>query len=88
MIEHTLSNNFHEIRDAIRALCAEFPDEYFRQVDEQRESLAADAMLAVVDVKITGVDRQLSPAGWIVLEEFSQVNAFDVGVMSAQFLPG
>jgi hypothetical protein len=45
-------------------------------------------MLAVVDVKITGVDRQLSPAGWIVLEEFSQVNAFDVGVMSAQFLPG
>jgi len=56
------------------------------QVDEQRESLAADAMLAVVDVKITGVDRQLSPAGWIVLEEFSQVNAFDVGVMSARYM--
>src|SRR5256885_9838353 len=36
MIEHTLSNNFPEIRDAIRALCAEFPDEYFRKVDEQR----------------------------------------------------
>ena len=36
MIEQTLSNNFHEIRDAIRALCAEFPDEYFRKVDEQR----------------------------------------------------
>ena len=33
---------FHEtdahqdIRDAIRALCAQFPDEYFRKVDEQR----------------------------------------------------
>jgi hypothetical protein len=27
MIEHTSSNNHHEIRDAIRALCAEFPDE-------------------------------------------------------------
>ena len=25
-----------EIRDAIRALCAEFPPEYFREVDEQR----------------------------------------------------
>ncbi|MDH0847383.1 MULTISPECIES: acyl-CoA dehydrogenase family protein [Delftia] len=36
MIEQTLSNNFPEIRDAIRALCAEFPDEYFRKIDEQR----------------------------------------------------
>jgi acyl-CoA dehydrogenase len=25
-----------EIRDAIRALCAEFPSEYFRDVDERR----------------------------------------------------
>ncbi len=25
-----------EIRDAIRALCAQYPDEYFRKVDEQR----------------------------------------------------
>ena len=36
MIEHTSSNHHHEIRDAIRALCAEFPDEYFRKIDEQR----------------------------------------------------
>ena len=36
MIQHTGSNNHHEIRDAIRALCAEFPDEYFRKVDESR----------------------------------------------------
>ncbi|EED69929.1 acyl-CoA dehydrogenase family protein [Comamonas testosteroni] len=36
MIEYTSSNNHHEIRDAIRALCAEFPDEYFRKIDEQR----------------------------------------------------
>ncbi|NIF84510.1 acyl-CoA dehydrogenase [Comamonas sp. Tr-654] len=36
MIEHTSSSNHHEIRDAIRALCAEFPDEYFRKIDEQR----------------------------------------------------
>ncbi|HLW13415.1 MAG TPA: acyl-CoA dehydrogenase family protein, partial [Casimicrobiaceae bacterium] len=25
-----------EIRDAIRALCAQYPDEYFRKVDSQR----------------------------------------------------
>ena len=36
MIQNTGSNNHHEIRDAIRALCAEFPDEYFRKVDESR----------------------------------------------------
>ena len=31
MIELTQSNNHHEIRDAIRDLCAAFPDEYFRK---------------------------------------------------------
>ena len=36
MIELTQSNNHHEIRDAIRDLCAAFPDEYFRKVDEER----------------------------------------------------
>ncbi|WP_022981571.1 acyl-CoA dehydrogenase family protein [Ideonella sp. B508-1] len=29
-------DKFQDIRDAVRALCAEFPDEYFRRVDEQR----------------------------------------------------
>ncbi len=28
---------FHDIRDAVRALCAGFPDEYFRRVDAARE---------------------------------------------------
>ncbi|WP_159911190.1 acyl-CoA dehydrogenase family protein [Pantoea sp. 18069] len=36
MIEQTSSNNFHDIRDAVRALCAEFPDAYFRKIDEER----------------------------------------------------
>lgn len=30
------TDKFQEIRDAVRALCAEFPDEYFRKIDEQR----------------------------------------------------
>jgi acyl-CoA dehydrogenase len=30
------TDRFQDIRDAIRALCAQFPDEYFRKVDEQK----------------------------------------------------
>ena len=30
------SDEFQDIRDAVRALCAEFPDEYHRKVDEAR----------------------------------------------------
>ena len=29
-------NNYQEIREAVRALCAEFPAEYHRQIDEER----------------------------------------------------
>jgi acyl-CoA dehydrogenase len=30
------SQDHQEIRDAVRALCAQYPDEYFRKIDEQR----------------------------------------------------
>jgi acyl-CoA dehydrogenase len=30
------SDQFQDIRDAVRSLCAEFPDEYHRRVDEER----------------------------------------------------
>lgn len=29
-------NNYQEIREAVRALCAEFPDEYHRKIDEEK----------------------------------------------------
>ncbi|MEG0042254.1 MAG: acyl-CoA dehydrogenase family protein, partial [Massilia sp.] len=29
-------HDFEDIRDALRALCAEFPAEYFRKVDDER----------------------------------------------------
>src|SRR5438034_4059385 len=32
----TTTDKYHDIRDAVRALCAEFPDEYFRKIDEAR----------------------------------------------------
>lgn len=33
---HTHNDPYQDIRDAVRALCAEFPAEYFRKVDEER----------------------------------------------------
>ncbi|HEX8886862.1 MAG TPA: acyl-CoA dehydrogenase family protein, partial [Noviherbaspirillum sp.] len=33
---HKHNDPYQDIRDAVRALCAEFPAEYFRKVDEQR----------------------------------------------------
>ena len=35
MLQHT-TDEFEDIRDAIRSLCVEFPDEYHRKIDEQR----------------------------------------------------
>lgn len=35
-MQTTAGEGFDEIRDAVRALCAEFPDEYHRKVDEAR----------------------------------------------------
>src|SRR5438876_7654279 len=35
MLKQT-TDSYQDIRDAVRALCAEFPDEYHRKVDEQR----------------------------------------------------
>jgi len=35
-MNHTIEERFADIRDGVRALCANFPDEYFRKVDEAR----------------------------------------------------
>lgn len=32
----TPADKFQDVRDAVRALCAEFPPEYFRRIDQQR----------------------------------------------------
>ncbi len=32
----SVSDNYHDIRDAVRALCAQFPHEYHREVDPER----------------------------------------------------
>ena len=33
---NTQTDKYQDSRDAVRALCAEFPDEYHRKVDEKR----------------------------------------------------
>jgi alkylation response protein AidB-like acyl-CoA dehydrogenase len=33
---HKHNDPYQDIRDAVRALCAEFPADYFRKIDEQR----------------------------------------------------
>ena len=35
-MQTTAGEGFDEIRSAVRALCAEFPAEYHRKIDEQR----------------------------------------------------
>jgi acyl-CoA dehydrogenase len=35
-MKHPTVDAHQEIRDAVRALCTQFPDEYFRKIDEQR----------------------------------------------------
>ncbi len=48
----TLSDNYQDIREAVRDLCSNYPDEYFREIDEQRGYPAA-----FVDA--------LTKAGWL-----------------------
>lgn len=36
MSDHPTNDRYRDIRDAVRDLCRQFPDEYFRKVDEQR----------------------------------------------------
>ena len=53
----TSFDNFPDIRDGVRALCAQFPDEYHRKVDEQRaypeefvEALTREGWLAALKI--------------------------------------
>ena len=79
MIEQTLSNNYPEIRDAIRALCAEFPDEYFRKVDAERAYPAkfvdaltqAGWMAALIPQEYGGSGLGLTEAS-VIMEEINR----------------
>ena len=41
-------DRFHDIRDAVRALCADFPDEYHRDIDARRHAARVKWVVASV----------------------------------------
>jgi acyl-CoA dehydrogenase len=71
--------NFQDIRDAVRALCAEFPDEYHRKVDEQRgypeafvDALTkAGWMAALIPQEYGGSGLSLAEAS-VIMEEINR----------------
>ena len=73
------SDEFQDIRDAVRALCAEFPDEYHRKVDEARgypeefvEALTrAGWMAALIPEEYGGSGLGLTEAS-VIMEEINR----------------
>jgi acyl-CoA dehydrogenase len=71
--------DFQEIRDAVRSLCAEFPDEYHRQIDEERaypeafvEALTkAGWLAALIPQEYGGAGLSLAEAS-VILEEINR----------------
>ncbi|MEO1986448.1 MAG: acyl-CoA dehydrogenase family protein [Martelella sp.] len=74
-----ISDDYQEIRDAVRALCAEFPDEYHRKIDEARSYPEAfvDAltkagwMAALIPEQYGGSGLGLAEAA-IIMEEINR----------------
>jgi acyl-CoA dehydrogenase len=70
---------YQEIRDAVRALCAQYPDEYFRKVDEQRAYPAdfvdaltkAGWMAALIPQEYGGSGLGLTEAS-VIMEEINR----------------
>ena len=79
MITTQFDDRHADIRDAVRALCAEFPDEYHRKVDEQRAYPEAfvDAltragwMAAMIPQEYGGSGLGLSEAS-VIMEEINR----------------
>ncbi len=75
----THSADYQEIREAVRALCAEFPDEYHRQVDDERaypqafvEALTkAGWLAALIPQEYGGSGLGLAEAS-VILEEINR----------------
>src|SRR5438067_8815098 len=78
----TTTDRFHDIRDAVRDLCRQFPDEYFRKIDEQRaypadfvEALTqAGWLAALIPQEYGGSGLGLSEAS-VIMEEINRSGA-------------
>ena len=75
----TSSDNFQDIRDAVRALCAQFPDEYHRKIDAARaypeEFVAALTsagwLAALIPTEYGGAGLGLTEAS-VIMEEINR----------------
>ena len=75
----TYAEQFQDIRDGIRSLCAQFPDEYFRKVDEKRDypeefvKALTDAgwMAALIPQEYGGSGLSLTEAS-VIMEEINR----------------
>ncbi|AUM75707.1 acyl-CoA dehydrogenase family protein [Paracoccus jeotgali] len=75
----TVADDYQDIRDAVRALCAEFPDEYHRKIDEARgypeefvEALTrAGWMAALIPEEYGGSGLGLTEAS-VIMEEINR----------------
>ena len=89
MNTHT-PDRFQDIRDAVRALCANFPDEYFRKIDEQRGYPEAfvDALIqagwlsAMIPEEYGGSGLGLAAAS-VIMEEINR-NGGNAGAVHGQ----
>lgn len=86
----TTPHSFQEIRDAIRDLCAQFPPEYFRKIDEERgypdefvKSLTdAGWLAALIPEEYGGSGLSLTEAS-VIMEEINR-NGGNSGVCHGQ----
>ena len=75
----TAPDQYQDIRDAVRALCAQFPDEYHRKIDEQRgypeafvDALTkAGWLAALIPVEYGGSGLGLAEAS-VIMEEINR----------------
>ena len=73
------TDEYQEIRDAVRALCKQYPDEYFRKIDEQRgypeefvQSLTqAGWMAALIPQEYGGSGLSMAEAS-VIMEEINR----------------
>ncbi len=76
------SDEYQEIRDAVRQLCSQFPDEYFRQVDQQRAYpekfvdalMEAGWLAAMIPQEYGGSGLGLAAAS-VIMEEINRCGA-------------
>ncbi|MDS4014701.1 MAG: acyl-CoA dehydrogenase family protein [Candidatus Accumulibacter sp.] len=89
------ADEHQEIREAVRALCRAFPDEYFRQIDEQREYpqafvdalMAAGWLSAMIPEEYGGAGLGLTAAS-VIMEEINRSGANSAAVHGQMYNMG